>query len=253
MFDVVAESAVTGRRKPEHEAYTEVLNRLGATPQETLFLDDLGTNCKAAKAAGMGVIRVKRVSEALANLAAAFPQVPIVVPPAAARPIRWTKTTSTSAAAKPPRLDVPAAVAYAESVGALPTEEATLLEGPTSAASSKLYPFVDAREFSHGQSNPTFYLARGGRAIILRKKPPGKLVPGAHAVEREYRVTAALAQHGVPVAPPISLCKDEAVLGTPFYLAEYVAGDVYMDPNLPGLAPARRADIYSGLAQVLTE
>ena len=85
---------------------------------------------------------------------------------------------------------------------------------------------------------------------MLRKKPPGKLVPGAHAVEREFRITRALAQQDVPVARPFVLVEDDAPLGTPFYLAEYAAGDIYIDPNLPSLQPEARRKVYTTLAEV---
>ena len=72
--------------------------------------------------------------------------------------------------------------------------------------------------------------------MVVRKKPPGKLLPGAHAVEREYRVIEALGRAGVPVPKLIALCTDEEVLGTPFYLMEYVKGKIYKDPALPGVS-----------------
>ena len=65
------------------------------------------------------------------------------------------------------------------------------------------------RQFRHGQSNPTYFLKQGGRQLVLRKKPPGKLLPGAHAIEREYRVMEALGKNGVPVPKVVDLCEDE--------------------------------------------
>ena len=96
-------------------------------------------------------------------------------------------------------------------------------------------------QFQGGQSNPTYRVTAGERRYVLRRKPPGKLLPSAHAVDREYRVMAALAGTGVPVAKMVALCEDDAVIGTAFYLMEYVEGRVLWDPTLPGLTPRERA------------
>lgn len=111
------------------------------------------------------------------------------------------------------------------------------------------------RAFAHGQSNPTYLVeAPGGSGprVVLRKKPPGRLLPSAHAVEREYAVLAALAAAGgVPVPRPLALCEDTRVLGTPFYVMEFAAGTVFTDPNMPGAAPEARAAAYGALADTL--
>ena len=107
------------------------------------------------------------------------------------------------------------------------------------------------RQFQGGQSNPTYYLEAGGREYVLRRKPPGKLLRSAHAVDREYRVISALASTGVPVPRTYALCEHERVVGTPFYIMEYVRGRVLTDPRLPGVAPAERAAIYDGMNDVL--
>ena len=104
------------------------------------------------------------------------------------------------------------------------------------------------RQFEGGQSNPTFLVESAARRIVLRKKPPGKLLPTAHQVEREHRVLAALAGSGVPVPEVFALCEDESVIGTPFYLMAYIEGRVFIDPRLPGLDPAARRGIYSATA-----
>ena len=110
------------------------------------------------------------------------------------------------------------------------------------------------RQFEGGQSNPTFLVESAARRIVLRKKPPGKLLPTAHQVEREHRVLAALSGAGVPVPEVFALCEDESVIGTPFYVMAYVEGRVFTDPRLPGLDPAGRRAVYSstvaGLAAV---
>lgn len=110
---------------------------------------------------------------------------------------------------------------------------------------------VEVEQFQGGQSNPTYRVTAGDRRYVLRRKPPGKLLPSAHAVDREYRVMAALAGTGVPVAKMIALCDDESVIGTPFYVMEYVAGRVLWDPTLPGMTPAARAAHYDELNRVL--
>ena len=103
------------------------------------------------------------------------------------------------------------------------------------------------------QSNPT-YLVRageGGARLVLRKKPPGKLLPGAHQIEREYRVIQALGGAGVAGPRTRALCEDTSVLGTSFYIMDYVPGTVYKDPSLPELEPQQRAAVYSGLSSTL--
>lgn len=99
-------------------------------------------------------------------------------------------------------------------------------------------------QFEGGQSNPTFLLQCDGRSFVLRKKPPGRLLPSAHAVEREYRAMAALAATDVPVPAMLLLCEDSGVIGTPFIVMEHVPGSVFHDPTLPGERPERRAAIY---------
>jgi acyl-CoA dehydrogenase len=109
------------------------------------------------------------------------------------------------------------------------------------------------RAFSHGQSNPTYLLELGGgRRLVLRKKPPGRLLASAHAVEREHRVLTALAAAGaVPVPRPLALCEDASVVGTPFYVMEFAAGTIFTAPGMPAAAPQQRAAAYAGLADTL--
>src|SRR5881397_2337853 len=99
-------------------------------------------------------------------------------------------------------------------------------------------------QYQGGQSNPTYRLTAGAKQYVLRRKPPGKLLPSAHAVDREYRVMSALAHSDVPVPKTYTLCEDEAVIGTAFYLMEYVAGRIVWDPTLPGMTKALRAAHY---------
>jgi aminoglycoside phosphotransferase (APT) family kinase protein len=106
---------------------------------------------------------------------------------------------------------------------------------------------LEAEQFKGGQSNPTYLLNAGGKRYVLRRKPPGKLLPSAHAVEREYRVIAALHPTGFPVAKPYCLCEDEAVIGTAFYVMDYADGRVLWEQSLPGMQPAARAAIWDEL------
>src|SRR5437588_8111740 len=94
---------------------------------------------------------------------------------------------------------------------------------------------LKVEQFRGGQSNPTYKLNAGNEQYVLRRKPPGKLLPSAHAVEREYRVISALANSDVPVPKTYCLCEDDAIIGTPFYVMEYVDGRVPWEPTLPGI------------------
>ena len=105
--------------------------------------------------------------------------------------------------------------------------------------------------FQGGQSNPTFLLRTPAHAYVLRRKPPGALLPSAHAVDREYRVISALAGSAVPVAKSYALCEDPAVIGTAFYLMDYVAGRVLFDPSLPGMSCVERTAIYDEANRVI--
>ncbi|MFG1229982.1 phosphotransferase family protein [Xanthobacter autotrophicus NCIMB 11399] len=102
-----------------------------------------------------------------------------------------------------------------------------------------------------GQSNPTFFLTLGERRLVLRKRPPGPLLPSAHAIDREFRVQSALKGTGVPVPEPLLYCADESVVGTAFYVMERVDGRIFHDSALPGVSHAERAAMYDSLADVL--
>jgi aminoglycoside phosphotransferase (APT) family kinase protein len=105
-------------------------------------------------------------------------------------------------------------------------------------------PLLLLEQFSGGQSNPTYRLEWGGKHYVLRKKPAGPLLPSAHAIEREYRVMRALHGTGVPVPEVLALCEDAEVIGTPFYLMEFVQGRVFWDPALPELDSRERKEVY---------
>ena len=110
---------------------------------------------------------------------------------------------------------------------------------------------LSVQQFGGGQSNPTFLLTAGGRRYVLRKKPPGQLLKSAHQVDREYRIMKALAATDVPVPKMHALCEDESVIGTSFYVMDFLEGRIFRDPQLPGLAPAERAAIYDSMNDVL--
>jgi aminoglycoside phosphotransferase (APT) family kinase protein len=110
---------------------------------------------------------------------------------------------------------------------------------------------LSVRQFEGGQSNPTFLLLSPGGLCVLRKKPPGALAPSAHAIDREYRVLTALANTDVPAPRPLAYCEDDAIIGTPFYVMEYVQGRIFTDPSLPGLSRAERAAIYDAMNYTL--
>jgi aminoglycoside phosphotransferase (APT) family kinase protein len=112
-------------------------------------------------------------------------------------------------------------------------------------------PPLTVSQFSGGQSNPTFLLSTPSRDVVLRKKPPGRLLPSAHQVEREFRVMSALAAHGVPVPPCLLVCDDTSVIGTPFFVMARVEGRVLWDPKLPGFTPGERAALHGHAIDVL--
>ncbi|MFT5577224.1 MAG: aminoglycoside phosphotransferase (APT) family kinase protein [Bermanella sp.] len=110
---------------------------------------------------------------------------------------------------------------------------------------------LSVAQFKGGQSNPTYKLNAGGKDYVLRRKPPGALLASAHAVDREYRVMTALASTDVPVAKTYSLCEDESVIGTPFYIMDCVNGRVLWDPELPDLSPGERTAIFEDMNRVM--
>jgi len=111
---------------------------------------------------------------------------------------------------------------------------------------------LTARQFAGGQSNPTYLLQRGGQRFVLRKKPPGELLPTAHAVDREHRVFSALADSDVPVPRVHLLCEDRSVLGTEFFVMAYVEGRIFWHAELPEARDAtERAALYDEMNRVL--
>ncbi len=110
---------------------------------------------------------------------------------------------------------------------------------------------LSVRQFTGGASNPTYLLTAGEARYVLRKKPPGQLLASAHQVDREYRVMKALGGVGFPVPAMRALCEDDSVIGTSFYVMDFLEGRIFRDARLPGLAPAERTAIYAELVDVL--
>src|ERR1700728_4258084 len=106
-------------------------------------------------------------------------------------------------------------------------------------------------QFKGGQSNPTYLVETPQRSYVLRRKPPGKLLPSAHAVDREYRVIAALGAQNFPVAEAVLYCADESIVGTAFFLMSHVDGRVIWEPQMPASNPTERAQVYDAMNSTL--
>jgi aminoglycoside phosphotransferase (APT) family kinase protein len=106
-------------------------------------------------------------------------------------------------------------------------------------------------QFRGGQSNPTYLLETPLRRYVLRRKPPGKLLPSAHAVDREFRVISMLHAQDFPVPEPVHYCADEAIVGTAFYVMGYADGRVIWEPEMPKSNPAERAAVYDAMNATL--
>jgi len=145
------------------------------------------------------------------------------------------QNTGTRPVADSHRFDVAALEAFLE-------EKLPGFEGP-----------LGVEQFKGGQSNPTYKLVTPGRSYVMRSKPGpvARLLPSAHAVEREYRVMDALAHTAVPVARMHLLCEDESVIGRAFYVMEYVEGRVLWDQGLPGMTEGQRGAIYDEMNRVI--
>jgi len=109
---------------------------------------------------------------------------------------------------------------------------------------------IEIQQFAGGQSNPTFLLTTPDHRYVLRRKPPGKLLPSAHAVDREFRVLEALKDSDVPVAHVYALCEDEAIIGSAFYVMDYIHGRIFWDATLPEVPLASRRSIYQEMVRV---
>ncbi|MFZ5618284.1 MAG: phosphotransferase family protein [Pseudomonadota bacterium] len=110
---------------------------------------------------------------------------------------------------------------------------------------------LTVEKFRGGQSNPTYLLTTPAKKYVLRRKPPGKLLPSAHAVDREYRVMTALSGEGFPVPKTYTLCEDANIIGTAFFIMGFVEGRIFWDASLPGIAPEERRELYLELIDVI--
>ncbi|MEE2662968.1 MAG: phosphotransferase family protein [Myxococcota bacterium] len=131
------------------------------------------------------------------------------------------------------RIDVPRLEAFLR-------EQLDDLEGP-----------LEVKEFRGGQSNPTYHLSDGHTQWVLRRKPPGALVASAHAVDREFRILSALHPTGLPVPRTRLLCEDPEIVGTMFFVMDFVPGRVLTDPLLPDQSPSERRQIYDNKIRTL--
>ena len=111
---------------------------------------------------------------------------------------------------------------------------------------------IELSQLTGGQSNPTYKISNGGSHYVLRKKPSGILLPSAHAVDREHRVMKALANTDVPVPQMLAYCEDESIIGTAFFIMEYLDGRIFVDQSLPGLHPKERQQIYEQMNQTIS-
>ncbi len=113
---------------------------------------------------------------------------------------------------------------------------------------------MQVRQFKGGQSNPTYLLVTPEREYVLRRKPPGRLLASAHAIDREHRVMSALGAHTkVPVPRTYALCMDEAVIGTPFYLMEHVHGRIFWDTSFPEIAASQRSAYFDAMNATIAQ
>jgi aminoglycoside phosphotransferase (APT) family kinase protein len=127
----------------------------------------------------------------------------------------------------------------------------------SSYLSEKLADFpskITVQQFGYGQSNPTYLITAGETEVVLRKKPPGKLLPSAHAVDREYRILKTLEDTDVPVPRVYLLCMDESIVGTPFYIMEKVEGRIFRYPTAPEItSSAERSAIFESMNETLAK
>ena len=129
---------------------------------------------------------------------------------------------------------------------------------------AKLQPWIDEfvpeagkiksiEQFKGGQSNPTYKITTDSKSLVLRRKPPGKLLPSAHAVDREYKVITALYQTDVPVPKTYGLCEDDDVAGTAFFVMDFLDGDLFWDPMIPSVTNKDRTEIYKNKNKTLAK
>ncbi len=112
---------------------------------------------------------------------------------------------------------------------------------------------ISVSKFKGGQSNPTYLITTPAKKYVLRRKPPGKLLPSAHAVDREYKVMTALGAQNFPVPKTYALCEDDSIIGTAFFIMDFVEGRIFWDAGLPEVTPADRMPLYTALIDTLAD
>jgi aminoglycoside phosphotransferase (APT) family kinase protein len=112
---------------------------------------------------------------------------------------------------------------------------------------------VSVSQFKGGQSNPTYLIDTPQRRYVLRRKPPGKLLPSAHAVDREFKVISAVHAQGFPVAEPVHYCADDSIIGTAFFVMGYVEGRVFWEPQMPASDPQERARVFDAMNATMAQ
>lgn len=235
LFDDVFESHELGMHKPQPEIYRHACEAMGMEPSEIVFCDDVGRNCKAAAELGMRAVRF-----AGGDMESGLRELEAVLGGMAVTP------TEALAPGDVHALDLDKLRGFLlEQEQPLPVAEA--LRGGAG---------LGVRKFRHGQSNPTYCVEAGGSEVprlVLRKKPPGELLPSAHAVDREYTLFSALSRHTEVAVPKTHLySEDLGVCGTPFYLMDMVESRCYTDCNLPFLPESEAAQCYQSMADTLS-
>jgi len=112
---------------------------------------------------------------------------------------------------------------------------------------------IEVKKFPGGQSNPTYLIQQTQHSFVLRRKPPGNLLPSAHAIDREYKVIDCLSKNDFPVARPVAYCNDVTVIGSEFYLMDFVQGRIFWDPLLPELSDTERVAVFEEMNSVMAK
>ncbi|ESO02304.1 hypothetical protein HELRODRAFT_106578 [Helobdella robusta] len=222
LFDVAIESAKVGMRKPEERIYTHTLEQLNVAPQQTVFLDDLVHNLKAASLLGILTVKVESPKQAIESLE---------------KIIGFPLDGSVTKVTELLQIDVDKFEEFLNNqLHIKGAEKPTLML------------------FEHGQSNPTYLVKYADQKFVLRKKPPGKLLASAHAIDREYLVMRALSQHTtIPLPQVFCYCEDESVLGTSFYVMQYLDGIIFKDCTLPGVPADMKRKVINQMCDVLSQ
>ncbi|CAD5224542.1 unnamed protein product [Bursaphelenchus okinawaensis] len=219
-FHGLFESCRLKLRKPERELYHLVTRKINVAANQVLFIDDLGENLKAAKSYGWNTVKCVGRSSCITDIERFLSlNLHSFIP-------------GTRDCLQHEVLDKKALTQYLQRL--FNDQSATL----------------EVKKFGYGQSNPTYYLKYGHRELVLRKKPSGKLLPGAHLIDREYKVQKTVQQH-VPVAKVLDYA--EGVLDTPFYIMEYVKGRIITDYELKSIPRDQRRQYYIELLTVLAK